>query len=166
LFTDIAPGGSRATLVYESGKANLLELDGAGQPLLREIAAEGARYAGFPTGRADTIAATGRDGVFRLLEVGADGLHEVLRSQPLGAEADWVAFDAQANRFALIGADRRIHLLDGASALPLATLDYRSSELAETLASGHAAARPGDGGDRARGVVLDDLAVSALQNVR
>jgi hypothetical protein len=171
MFTDMASGGRRATLVYESGKANLLELDAEGNPALREIASEGARYAGFPTGRDDTVATTGRDGVFRLLEVGADGIREILCSKPLGAEADWVAFDAQANRYALIGADRRIHILDGASAVPLAVLDYANAvNWRETLAipvTPQPASR-GSSWNPGEGVVFpaDDLAVSALQNVR
>ena len=170
MFTDIAPGGLRATLVYESGKANLLELNADGQPVLHEIAADGARYAGFPTGRDDTIATTGALGVFRLLEVGADGLREILSSKPLGAQADWVAFDAQANRYALIGADRRIHILDGASAVPLAVLDFANEmNWRETLAVPVTQQRwsrgtlwsPGDGVP----FPSDGLAVSALQDL-
>jgi hypothetical protein len=169
LFTDIAPGARRATLVYESGKADLLELDAGGQPVLREIAATGLRYAGFPTGRDDTLAVTGALGELRVLEIAFGEFREIVRSTPLGAEADWIAFDPQANRFAVIGADRRIHIVDGTSGAALATLDYASEiDWRETLAvpvtrrswSRGKLWEPGEGS----AFPSDTLAVSALQH--
>lgn len=125
VFSDMSPDRRRMTLVYESGKADLLELDGGGKLRLRPIAKGGTLYAGFPTAHNDCVVTTGGSGCLRVLEVQADEIREILTSDPLGTDVDWVSWDVETNRVALVGGDGRIHIADSETGLAISTLDYR-----------------------------------------
>ena len=168
LVTDMSPDRRRMTLVYESGKANLLELDAEGKPRLRPLAEAGTLFAGFPTGRDDQVVLTGRDGRLRVLEIGEDEIHDLLHTEPFGTDIDWVSFDPETNRFALVGGDRAIHVADADSGLRIATLDFSdaidwrdalSVPVPRTFVDPGVAWEPGEGVP----FPSDELAVSALE---
>ncbi len=168
VMTDMSPDRRRLTLVYESGKANLLELDSAGKPQLRPLADAGALYAGFPTRRNDQVVVTGRDGTLRTIEIDADETRELLRAEPVGTDVDWVSWDPETNRLALVGGDRAIHIADAETGLRIATLDYADAidwRDAISMAVPHTFVEPGPAWEAGKGEPFpsDALAVSAIE---
>jgi hypothetical protein len=166
--TDMSPDRRRMTLVYESGKADLLELDADGRPRLSPLAEGGTLYAGFPTARNDHVVLTGRDGKLRILEIDGDEVREFLHTEAFGSDVDWVSWDAEANRFALVGGDRSIHIADAETGLRIATLNYAEAiDWADTIALPvpRTFVDPGAAWEPGEGVPFpnDELAVSAFE---
>jgi hypothetical protein len=159
--------GLRATLVYESGKAALLELDASQNPILRPLADRDVLYAGFAPGRSDLILSTAVDGVLRAFEIDDRGRHEILHSDSTGAVIDWVSFDPETNRYAVVGSDFRIHILDGASGSLLETVDFAEAvdwrdDLAVAVTP-PTQVEPGPLWEPGNGIPLTEMPVAALE---
>jgi len=168
LSTDISPDGTRMTLVYESGRADLLELDREHRPRLRTLAKQGCLFAGFPTGRSDQVVATGKAGVLRVFHIHPNRIRKLLSARTRSLEVDWVSWDQETNRFALVAGDRRIHIADAETGSTIATLDYRDQmdwRDAVAFQVPHVYVDPASPWKPDEGLPFpnDDLAVSALE---
>ncbi|MEJ2455135.1 MAG: TIR domain-containing protein [Candidatus Thiodiazotropha sp.] len=168
IFTDMSPDGSRISLVYESGKADLLELERDDQPRLRTLAEQGCLYAGFPTGRSDQVVTAGERGILSILDIRPKTIRKRLVTEPLGSDVDWVSWDADTQRFALVGGDRQIHIADAETGMTVATLDYRDQldwRDAMAIQAPHTYVDPAGAWTPGEGVPFtnDELAVSALE---
>jgi len=126
LACDIAPDGTLAALIFESGAAALLALDDDGQPSLTPIDSEDIVFAGF-TDEGATLLTAGRDGVIAIWEIAAGTVRETDRLPALPAPVDWISIDENRKRFAAVGADQRIYILHRETGELIETLDYRDA---------------------------------------
>jgi len=168
VFSNISADGLRMALVYESGKARLLEVDEHDQPLLREVVTGGALYAGFPTGRSDLLVVAGSDGTLRIFDVDRQTIGEAMRTEPLGASVDGVSFDPDTDRLAIVGSDRKIRIVDGTSGMLLGTIDF-SDEVdwrgaLAVVVPPPITVKPGAPWDPGAGTPLADVGVAALES--
>ena len=170
IFTDISRDGQRALLVFESGRAALLALDGNGRPKLTDIAQNGVLFAGFAAGREDMVITSADDGSIVLWDLAGDAIGEVARMKPLPSPADWVSLDDSAIRLAAVGANQKVYILDRASGELLSTLDYSDAidwAAVRAIAVPRRMANPGPAEDFGSAMPFPppDLLVSNLQRI-
>jgi hypothetical protein len=117
---DIAPDGSAAVVVTESGRAVLVRAVDDGAMETRELPGSGHRYGGFPLGSTRSVCLAGDRGQVRILDP-ANG-EAVMVSGELGTPLDWVSASPDGRRLLAVG--------DGD---PLFVLDSETGELLRTL---------------------------------
>lgn len=122
----ISSSGKRATIVYESGKVNLLSFKNDEEPMLTEVPVKDALYAGFENGSDDTIVTAGMDGVVRLWDARTSQLNSLNAFSPQPSPVDWVAFSEDGEYVVAVGADQRIYIIDRETGATIDVVDHSS----------------------------------------
>ena len=125
IHIDICRNGSRAVLVFESGKSQLLGLAESGAVKLLDILPDGVLYAGFFADQDDTVVTSGVDGIVRLWKVAGGAVSLQVEFEPLDTAIDWVTVSADQKQLAVVGSNQTMHILDMENLLCLRSIDYK-----------------------------------------
>ena len=113
LDSQIAPSGLRACLVFESGRANILQLlDPGERHVTIPLVDHGALFAGFAGDDEDRVLIAGRNGKLQVWRIGGRAATVEKSFEGLEGDLDWAWLSLDGNRLVAVSRNHLTTLLD------------------------------------------------------